>query len=146
MCTRMDISGIPGYDPETFHYVPDLVTFQSVDGTGSDVKSVTLPGINEPGLDHVFVASIDQDRGVVSTGSASYLKAQVRFTAKQQTWLGGGSFWHSYATRPTYQQNDMPFGARLRPGEDALVEFKNNAAGTIEVKIVRYRAFRRPGR
>lgn len=136
------IAGMVGFDHATYAYVPDFVEFDAVDGSGSAVTSRVLQGINEAGLDHVLIASVDQDLG--AEGGVAVARARVRLTPSQQRSLFGGDVWHTYAATPTYHRNTMPVQGRLNPGEDLLVEYAPRTAGsTSRVRVMRYRAFRR---
>lgn len=142
MCNGGNIAGGVGMDLARFDYVPDIYEFDATDATGSDVKTITLQGLNEQGLDHVLIASIDSDKGV-GAGTAA-VKEQVRVSPQVQKGLGGGDVWHTYATRDTFKQTSMPFGLRLRPNEDCMIEFRNRTnPSTVRVRVVRFRAFAR---
>lgn len=133
-----------GFDHSRFYYVPDFDEFSAIDASGSAETTRTLFGIKEPGLHHVLLASVDQDKGAVFGVAVS--KAQVKVLPRFQTGLAGGDVFHTYASRPSFNQNDMPFGIRLRPDEDCNVVFKPNTAGaTVRVRVVRYRAYLKPG-
>lgn len=143
MCSGngMNVSGAVGWDPANFRYVPDFYEFDAQDTTGSQEKEVTLQGINEPGLDHVLIAAIAQDKGTIA-GTAS-AKVQVKVLPQVQRGLGGGDVYNTFAALDTDQQTRMAFGVRLQPNEDCIVKVKPNVITTIRVRVERYRAFRR---
>lgn len=143
MCSgnALNVSGSVGFDPANFRYVPDFYEWDAIDATGSQEKEVTLQGINEPGLDHVLIAAIAQDKGTIAGVASS--KVQVKLLPQVQRGLGGGDVYNTYAALDTQQQTRIAFGVKLMPNEDCIVKVKPNVATTIRVRIERYRAFRK---
>lgn len=104
----------------------------------ADRTDVRVPGVQRSGLLWVEVAAIATDKGAVA--AAGGVIETISFKAKpdQQAGIMGGDRSHSFAAMDTQQKNRIPFGSKLYPNEDLILDWNNGtAAKTVIAKAER---------
>lgn len=107
-----------------------------------DELTVTFQNPIGDGIQAVQLQAISIDQGWVSHGSAAVKAAQIKVFPERHPEACGGDVYQTFATLDSFQQNRIPYGVWLEPGERVRVKIVlNSAAKTVRVRVERLCTF-----